>query len=100
MNNLYRPAWAEINLSTVKYNCEIIKNFLAPNVQICADGAANAYGHGALEISLACIQAGVKYLSVTSTISTFQGSIFPCFAILTRISIPSTSAFEASCCDD
>ena len=66
METIYRPVWAEINLSSVKHNCEMIRSSLAAHMQICADVAANAYGHGVLEISLACIEAGVEYLSVAT----------------------------------
>jgi len=60
-----RPTVAEVDLSAVAFNIESIKNKVAP-AEIMAVVKANAYGHGALEISRTAIQHGIKYLGVAS----------------------------------
>ncbi len=60
-----RPTVAEVDLSAVAYNIENIKKQVAP-AEIMAVVKANAYGHGAVEISNTAIKHGVKYLDVAS----------------------------------
>ncbi|MFC1559610.1 alanine racemase [Candidatus Margulisiibacteriota bacterium] len=57
---------AEINLLNLKYNIGQIKNLLKPGTKFMAVVKANAYGHGAVEISKAAIDAGIDYLSVAN----------------------------------
>lgn len=59
-----RPAWVEINLNSIKSNLNSIKKFITPKTQIMAIVKANAYGHGAVEISKTAIEAGVSRLGV------------------------------------
>lgn len=60
-----RPTVAEVDLSAVAFNIESIKRRVAP-AEIMAVVKANAYGHGAVEISRTAIEHGVKYLGVAS----------------------------------
>jgi len=58
-----RFAWAEINLSHLDHNLKLIKSYAASkNTRIMAVVKANAYGHGAIEISRQAIKSGVYAL--------------------------------------
>ena len=61
---VYRPSWVEVNLAHVKHNCRTVRNIVGDDVIICAVVKADAYGHGAVEVSKACIEAGAQYLTV------------------------------------
>ena len=53
-----------VNLGAIRNN---VKAFLeTTNTQILVIVKANAYGHGAVEVSRAALEAGAKYLGVTS----------------------------------
>jgi alanine racemase len=54
---------AEIDLSAFKFNIEQIKKRVAP-AKIMAIVKANGYGHGAVPLAHASIQAGAEYLAV------------------------------------
>lgn len=60
-----RFAWAEINLSNLSYNIKTIKSYLASkDVKIMAVVKADAYGHGAVEISKQALKSGAYALGV------------------------------------
>ncbi len=60
-----RSAWAEINLSNLSHNLELIKSYLvSKKVKIMAVVKAGAYGHGAVEISRQAIKSGAYALGV------------------------------------
>jgi len=58
--------YAEISLSAVKHNIGEIRKLLAPGVRYMAVVKANAYGHGAVAISRAAVEAGADFLSVAN----------------------------------
>ncbi|HXH85400.1 MAG TPA: alanine racemase [Nitrospira sp.] len=58
--------YASINLAALKHNLLQIQGRLAGGCQILAVVKANAYGHGAVEISRALVQQGVSRLAVAS----------------------------------
>ncbi|MGI5912278.1 MAG: alanine racemase [Syntrophomonadaceae bacterium] len=58
--------WAEIDISALHYNLAIIRNQLNPRTRIMAVVKANAYGHGAVEISQALVEHGVDALAVAT----------------------------------
>mgnify|MGYP003732359527 FL=1 len=60
-----RPTWAEIDLTAIKHNILMIRNKVSPAI-IMAIVKADAYGHGMLEVSRACLQEGVEWLGVAS----------------------------------
>ena len=62
----YRPTWVEINLKNIEHNCKAAKAFAKENVKVGAVVKANAYGHGAVEVSQACLNAGADYLMVAT----------------------------------
>lgn len=58
-----RPVWAEIDLDALKYNFERIKEKVN-NKNIIVAVKADAYGHGAIEVSKALIEYGASKLAV------------------------------------
>ena len=61
---VYRPAWLEISPANLQYNCETVRKLAGNDVKICAVVKANGYGHGAVEVSKACLAGGADYLAV------------------------------------
>ena len=51
MMNMNSSTWAEINLENIKYNVDNVKKALNPNTMLCCVVKADAYGHGAAEVS-------------------------------------------------
>src|SRR3989338_11448035 len=58
--------YGEISLEAIKHNIAAIKRFLAPGVRFMAVVKANAYGHGAVAVSRAAVEAGADYLGVAN----------------------------------
>lgn len=63
MENI-RPVWLEINLDAIAHNVRRIKQIVGENVRIIAMVKANAYGHGAIEVSETLLKNGVTMLGV------------------------------------
>jgi alanine racemase len=63
MQNI-RPVWLEVNLDAIAHNVRIIKQVVGKNTQIIAVVKANAYGHGAIEVSETLLENGVTMLGV------------------------------------
>lgn len=61
-----RPTWAEVSLSTLRQNFRTVQQHVGKNVTVCAVVKADAYGHGAVECSVALEAEGAKWLGVTS----------------------------------
>ena len=60
-----RFAWVEINLANLSHNIGVIKSYSdSENTRIMAIVKADAYGHGAIEISKQAIKCGVYALGV------------------------------------
>jgi alanine racemase len=57
------PAWAEISLKNLKANFKELAR-LAKGSEVLSVVKANAYGHGAVPVSKALLQAGAKFLAV------------------------------------
>lgn len=62
--NLYRRTWAEIDLKAIKHNVREIKGTLPADTKIFAVVKANGYGHGAVQVAKAALEAGADYLAV------------------------------------
>lgn len=60
----YRPSWAEVNLSSIKYNIRQIKETLKKENKIMAVVKANGYGHGAAQVAKAAIDEGAEAVAV------------------------------------
>lgn len=63
MENI-RPVWLEVNLDAIAHNVRIIRQVVGKNTQIIAVVKANAYGHGAVEVSETLLENGVTMLGV------------------------------------
>lgn len=59
-----RPAFLEIDLAAIRGNVRVIQNVVGPDTAIAAIVKANAYGHGAVEVSRAALRAGATMLCV------------------------------------
>lgn len=58
--------YTEINLEAIKNNIKEIRKLLAAGVKFMAVVKANAYGHGAVAVSRAAVEAGADYLAVAN----------------------------------
>jgi len=63
---LKRPAWIEIDLNALENNYKFINDRINKNTKIAAVVKANAYGHGAVEVSKKLSSLGVDYFCVGS----------------------------------
>lgn len=59
-------AVAIIHINNIEHNYNLIKTIIPPQCQVMAVVKANAYGHGALEISKHLELQGVRHFAVTS----------------------------------
>lgn len=59
-------AWVEIDLSAIKHNVRQLKRLLSPHTELMAIVKADAYGHGAVGVSQAALQAGASWLGVAT----------------------------------
>ena len=60
----YRDTWAEISLEAIKHNTSEFKNFVGKSVKMMAVVKADGYGHGAVPVAKAAVEAGADYLAV------------------------------------
>nr|WP_193580744.1 alanine racemase [Paenibacillus aceris] len=60
----YRPTWVEISLDALRSNIEGFQKILPAGMKQMAVVKADAYGHGAVEVSKEALAAGVDYLGV------------------------------------
>ena len=63
MENIFRAAYAEINLDNIAYNMQNIKE-LANTKDIVAVVKASCYGHGAVDVSKVLLQNGATRLAI------------------------------------
>jgi alanine racemase len=63
---LARPTVAEIILSALRHNYRVLRSLLPPPTSIFAVVKANAYGHGAVPVSKALAEEGVKIFGVAT----------------------------------
>mgnify|MGYP003290677168 CR=1 FL=1 len=66
MESTLRRTWAEIDLDALKYNYETIRSKIGPGVKFLGVVKADAYGHGAVQVSKTLQEAGADYLAVSS----------------------------------
>ena len=67
--NFSRPVWVEIDLGALRRNIRNIRKFLhkkGSNPKILAVVKTDAYGHGLLPVSQACVKEKIDFLGVTS----------------------------------
>ena len=65
MNDLQKRTWAEISLSNIRHNYEAIRASLPHGCRFLGVVKADAYGHGALQVSRLLQEAGADYLAVS-----------------------------------
>lgn len=63
---IYRDAYAEINLRAIENNFTEIRQHIQPTAKLCAVVKANAYGHGAVEVSKVAVKCGADFLAVAT----------------------------------
>lgn len=61
---MQRPTFAEVDLSAIRDNVAAIRRRVGPGVKIMPAVKANGYGHGAVAVSRACLDAGADMLCV------------------------------------
>lgn len=61
-----RGAWAEIDLSAIAFNVQQARRACGPQRLLCAVVKADAYGHGAVRVARAAIEAGADRLAVAT----------------------------------
>jgi alanine racemase len=56
--------WAEIDLDAIAFNIQAFKRHIEERVKLIAVVKANAYGHGAVPVAKAALEAGAEMLAV------------------------------------
>jgi alanine racemase len=56
--------WAEVDLEAIAFNVRAYCRHVGPRVEVIAVVKANAYGHGAVPVGQAALEAGAKRLAV------------------------------------
>jgi alanine racemase len=62
-SGLMARAWAEVDLSAIAANVEALRDIAAP-AEVCAVVKADGYGHGAVPVARAALEAGAGWLAV------------------------------------
>jgi len=60
----YAPVWSEINLDALAHNVQQLKSVTSPQAKLMAIVKANAYGHGAEQVSKIALANGATQLGV------------------------------------
>lgn len=63
---LARPTWVEVELDCIVHNIAQYRSLIGPAVEIMAVVKADAYGHGAIAVARAAVEAGASRLAVAS----------------------------------
>lgn len=63
---LHKRFWAEIDLDSALHNFNYIKQHLSDKTKICCVVKADAYGHGAIQLSKLYEKHGVDYFAVSN----------------------------------
>jgi len=66
MNEIVRDTKITVNLDTIAENIKLIRQMTGPDVAIMPVIKANGYGHGAVGIAPAIMEAGADYLAVAT----------------------------------
>lgn len=59
-----RPVYARIDLDAIRHNVSAVRATLPARTRLLAVVKADAYGHGAVEVSKAALEAGASFLAV------------------------------------
>lgn len=63
LEEVYRPAWAEIDLAALRDNVRTIAKYVAPS-ELCAVVKADGYGHSAVAVAESVLSCGATRLAV------------------------------------
>ncbi len=63
---IFRDVRAEIDLDAIRHNFTQIRRRINPASKLCAVVKANAYGHGAVEVSKVAVECGADFLAVAT----------------------------------
>ena len=63
---ILRDVYAEINLDAIRHNLTEIRRHINPASKLCAVVKADAYGHGAVEVSKIAVECGADFLAVAT----------------------------------
>ncbi len=66
MESTLRRTWAEIDLDALRHNYEALRRRIGPRVKFLGVVKADAYGHGAVQVSKTLQELGADYLAVSS----------------------------------
>ena len=66
MQSTLRRTWAEIDLDALEYNYKTIREKIGKDVKFLGVVKADAYGHGAIQVSKLLQESGADYLAVSS----------------------------------
>lgn len=66
MDTCLRRTWAEIDLDALAHNYHQARKATGPDVKYLGVVKADAYGHGAIQVSRELVQLGADYLAVSS----------------------------------
>ncbi|MFD0680290.1 MULTISPECIES: alanine racemase [unclassified Paenibacillus] len=64
MDSFFRPTRVEISLDALRTNLNEFRRVLPAHVKMMAVVKADAYGHGAVEVSREALRCGVEYIAV------------------------------------
>ena len=90
----WRPTWAEIDLHALRANVRLLREVSAPAV-VCAVVKADGYGHGAVAVAEAALQAGAVGLAVALVEEGIELRQAGIAAPILLLSEPSIDAAEA-----
>ena len=63
---MFRDVYAEIDLDALRHNFTEIRRRINPASKLCAVVKANAYGHGAIQVSKVAVECGADFLAVAT----------------------------------
>ncbi|MBR4153575.1 MAG: alanine racemase [Selenomonadaceae bacterium] len=63
---ILRDVYAEIDLDAIRHNLTEVRRHINPASKLCAVVKANAYGHGAIEVSKVAVECGADFLAVAT----------------------------------
>lgn len=66
LEDIRRPAWAEVDLEAIIHNMQEIRRIVQPTAEIMAVLKANGYGHGAVEVAQVVLNSGATRLGVAT----------------------------------
>jgi len=64
ITDISRPSWIEIDTGALRHNINTVKSSLTTDAKLMVVVKANAYGHGAVEVSRVAKESGVDFLGV------------------------------------